>query len=239
MGDDKRHFATTRWTVVLQAANDSDSQTQSALHQLCETYWQPLYSFVRGKGFSPDEAADLTQGFFVHVFEKKVLEKTAQHRGKFRSFLLACIQNFMNNEFDKNNALKRGGGIAKFSLNMDNAESRFALVSSEPSPESVFEKEWANSLLANVHKRLLDTTSTAKMDLQKAIAPFLTIEPSESSYDEIAAEFGMTRVAVRVAVFRMREKFRSFLREEVLETIDESNDVESEIAHLIDILSRK
>ena len=237
MGDEHRHFTTTHWTVVLQAAHESDNQARTALMQLCETYWQPLYSFVRGKGFPPEEAADLTQGFFVHVFENNVLGRTAKHRGKFRSFLLACIQNFMNNEFDKNNAIKRGGGIVRFSLDIVDAESRFALVSNEPSPEAVFEKEWANSLLERAQNRLLDSVSTPKSDFHKAVLPFLSTEPADSTYDEIAADFGKTRVAVRVAVFRMREKFRSILREEIRDTIDELDDVESEIAHLVRVLS--
>ena len=237
MNDSLRKFATTRWSVVVRATDPSNEEAHAAMQELCESYWQPLYSFVRGKGYGANEAADLTQGFFVHLLEKKVLEKTSQHRGKFRSFLLACIQNFLNNEFDKNNAVKRGGRITKLSLDMVDAELRFALHSKEPSPEVVFEKEWANSLLNRVNDRMQVAENAQRAEFEYSLNKFLTTEPTENSYDEIATEFGMTRVAVRVAVFRLREKFRKILREEVAQTITDADSIEEEISHLLDVLT--
>ena len=230
------HFATTRWTVVLQAASTEHEERREALEELCKAYWQPLYSFVRRKGHSPQEASDLTQGFFVHLLEKKVLEKTAPHRGKFRSFLLACAQNFLSNEYDRQNALKRGGGMGRISLDMAEAESRFSLVSDEKNPELAFDKQWANALLARVHDRLLASAKSSRIDFQKAMMPFLTADPDELTYDELATQFSMTKVATRVAVFRLRERFRAILRDEVAETIQLGDSIEDEISHLLNVL---
>ncbi len=238
MSEFGKHFATTRWTMVLRASNDSDSGAQLALEELCKSYWHPLYAFVRRKGYSPDEAADLTQGFFAHLLAKRVLEKTAPHRGRFRTFLLACIQNFLHNEFDRNKALKRGGGVEQMPLDVAEAESKFALLSAEPSPEATFDRQWASSLLDRTHERLNETANSQRLDLHRALMEFLTLEPSETGYSDLAERFGMTKVAVRVAVHRLREKFRAILRQEVAETIEEEGSVEDEIAYLMEVLKR-
>lgn len=231
-----RQFATTQWSIVLKAKEPGQGEGRLALEQLCQSYWQPLYSFVRRKGYDPQTAADLTQGFFTHLLEKQILEKSAQHRGRFRSFLLACIQNFISNEHDRENAIKRGGAVKQLSLDVDQAESKFSLHSKEPSPERVFEKEWASSVLQRVHEKL-DATLSQRVDLQSALKSFLTSEPGEADYDKLTQTFGLTKVAARVAVFRMREKFRKFLRQEVAETLQETDRVDEEISYLLEILT--
>lgn len=232
-----RQFATTCWTVVLQAKDLDQSEGREALEQLCKSYWQPLYAFVRRKGYDSQRAADLTQGFFTHILEKRVLEKSAPDRGRFRSFLLACIRNFLNNEFDRENAEKRGGGQPRISLDISKAESSLELLSKEPSPEAVFEKQWANSLLARVHQKLNETRGQ-RTELQESLKTLLTREPVEGEYEALAEEFGMTVVAIRVAVFRQREKFRKLLRQEVGETLQEGDSVDEEIRYLMDVLTR-
>ncbi len=238
MGSGNGHFATTRWSVVARAA-ESSSECEEALQQLCESYWQPLYVFVRGKGHNRQDAADLTQAFFVHVLEKKVFEKASQHRGKFRSFLLACVQNFLRNDYDRQNAVKRGGSVAKFQLDPTDAESRFAVLSKESTPELVFEKEWANSLLSRVHERLRESLGDQRAEFHNEILKFLTVESESGSYDEVARNFGMTKVAVRVAVFRLRDRFRDILRDEIKQTLQDDDSVEEEIAYLQDVIASK
>ncbi len=231
------HFATTRWSVVLQASSPDDSQVNNALEELCQAYWQPLYAFIRRKGHDPQEAADLTQGFFLHLLQNRILEKTAPHRGRFRSFLLACAQNFLNNEYDYKNALKRGGGWDKLSLDVADAESKFALTAKDQSPEAVFDKQWASALLSRVHQRLQDSTNIHRDDWHEALLCFLTADPDEGSYRELEQQFGVNRVALRVAVFRLREKFRKLLRQEVAETVQDGDSVEQEIAYLLEVLT--
>jgi RNA polymerase sigma-70 factor (ECF subfamily) len=232
-----RQFATTRWSVVLKAKEPGEEHGRLALEQLCQFYWQPLYSFVRRKGYDPQTSADLTQGFFTHLLENQILEKSSQHRGRFRSFLLACIQNFINNEHDRENAIKRGGGVCQISLNVDAAESKFSLLSKEPSPELVFDKEWAQALLARVHEKLDHSAGSHRVDLHNALKSFLTTDMNDGDYGKLTEQFGMTKVAARVAVFRLREKFRKLLRLEVAETLQESENVDEEITHLLGILT--
>lgn len=231
-----RQFATTRWTIVLKAKESDQSEGREALEQLCQSYWQPLYAFVRRKGYDSQQAADLTQGFFTHVLEKRVLEKSAPDRGRFRSFLLACIRNFLNNEFHRENAAKRGGDQTQFSLDISKAESSFELLSKEPSPELVFDKQWANSLISRVHQQL-DESTKQRTDLHETLKSFLTREPAEGEYETIAQDFGMTVVAIRVAVFRLRERFRKLLRQEVSETLQEGDSIDDEINYLLDVLA--
>ncbi len=232
-----QQFASTRWSVVLKAKTPEEESGRAALEELCKAYWQPLYSFVRRKGYDAQTAADLTQGFFLHLLEKQILEKSAPDRGRFRSFLLACIQNFINNQHDRENAIKRGGKMDRIPLDVAQAESKFTLVSNVSTPELVFEKEWANSLLQKVHQRLDDSTNSQRIDLHHALKSYLTTEPGDNGYQETAQQFGMTVVAVRVAVFRLRDRFRKLLRQEVAETLQKGDEIEEEIAHLLSVLS--
>lgn len=233
-----RQFATTRWTIVLKAKDHDQHEGREALEQLCQAYWQPLYTFVRRKGHDPERAADLTQGFFTHLLENRVLEKSAPDRGRFRSFLLACIRNFLSNEFHRENAAKRGGAKTRFSLDIPKAESSLDLLSKEPSPELVFDKQWANSLISRVHQRLEQSMAQQRTDLFDKLKTLLTREPEAGEYESIAQEFGMTAVAVRVSVFRLRERFRKLLRQEVAETLQEGDEIDDEINYLLDVLAK-
>lgn len=208
------------------------------MQELCSSYWQPLYAFIRFKVSDPDKAADLTQGFFAHLLEKRILDSVSNERGNFRSFLIACVRNFVNNEYDRDQALKRGGDRVHVSFDAAEAESRFAAVSKEPSPEHVFEKQWAAALLERVHLRLDETAVSHRTDLHQCLKQFLTFDPAAANYDQLQTEFGLSKVAARVAVHRIRERFRKLLREEVALTLGDDEVVEDEIAHLLAILKR-
>lgn len=232
-----QQFSTTHWSLIKTAQDANSPENRAALEQLCASYWQPLYSFVRSRVEDSEKAADLTQGFFAHLLEKRILETVSNERGSFRSFLLVCIRNLMNNEYDRQNALKRGGNRGHVSFDVAEAESRFAAFSKEPSPETMFEKQWAWSLLKKVHERLDETSSRRRPDLHQALKSFLTLDMDSSSYDRLQVEFGISRVGARVAVHRLRESFRKILREEVAATLGENEGVEEEIARLLEVLT--
>lgn len=231
-----RQFATTNWSVIRSAQNPDSLENQAALGQLCRNYWQPLYAYIRTKVTDPDKAADLTQGFFTHLIEKQILSRVSDERGNFRSFLLACVRNYMNNEYDREQALKRGGDHRHVPIDVAESESVFALHSKEPSPESAFEKQWATALLQRVHAQLDDSAGGFRPDLHQALKSYLATELDRETYETLCDRFGLSRVAARVAVHRLRERFRKLLRQEVAATIGPEDDVNSEIAGLLEAL---
>jgi len=228
-------FATTQWNVVLAARDGSESQAQLALASLCEAYWVPLYAYVRRRGHSAEDASDLTQAFFADLLSRDFLGAIDRSRGRFRSFLLASLEHFLSHERDKEQALKRGGATRTLSLDADAAESRYR---HEPTdhltPERVFERRWGLTVMERAMDRL-------EAEFGDQPARFVHFKPcltgdSPNRYRDIAAALGMTEVAVKTAVHRLRERYGRLLRDEVAETVASETDVDDEVRHLLGVI---
>ena len=233
-----REFRTTHWSVVLAAGRDSSPDSAGALEYLCQAYWYPLYAFVRRSGHGPEDADDLTQEFLARLLEKKWLADADPARGRFRSFLLAALKHFLANEWNRSQCLKRGGGREFVALDANTAEERYAL---EPpdlaTPELLYDRRWALTLLARTQQRLRDEMhAEGQAERFAALEPTLVGERTALPYGELAARFGVTETAVKSMVLRLRKRFRETLREEVSQTIGEAQDVDAELAHLFAIL---
>jgi RNA polymerase sigma factor (sigma-70 family) len=214
-------FATTHWTAVLAAGRGSSPRADVALEELCRTYWYPLYAFVRRQGHSREDAEDLTQGFFARLLEKNYLEGVSSDKGKFRSFLLMAVKRFMANEWDRANRQKRGGGIMPLSLDWQDADARYQINPVDHlSPDKLFDRAWAIILLERVITRLRDEHGAEdKAGLYEQLKPFLMAGKSELPYAQAAAALKMSEGAVRVAVHRLRRRYRELLRDEIAQTL--------------------
>lgn len=233
------HFATTRWTLVLSAGRDTPAQARQALEQLCQAYWYPLYAYIRRRGKSPQDAEDLTQAFLTQLLEKHSLAAARRDRGKFRSFLLASLNHFLSDQWDKARAQKRGGGRAAISFDALSAESRYAAApQAELTPEKVFARQWALQLLAQVlHNLEAEFAAQGKADLFGHLRGCLTGQRSTQPYAELAARLGMSEGAVKVAVHRLRQRYRALLRAQIAETLSAQDDVEEELRDLFAALA--
>jgi RNA polymerase sigma-70 factor (ECF subfamily) len=232
-------FVTTHWSVVLSAGQSDTPRAGEALERLCQTYWYPLYAYVRRRGYSPEDAQDLTQEFFVWLLRRNWLARADQQRGRFRSFLLTTFTRFLTNEWDKARAQKRGGGqilLPEF----DSGETRFSLEPAGPlTPEQIFERRWALELLAKVMERLGDEfAGEGKAELFETLKPCLLGERTSQPYAALAPKLGMTEGSVKVVVHRLRQRYRQLLREEIANTVVEPGEIEEEIRHLLAVLAR-
>lgn len=227
-------FVTTRWTMVLSAGRKSSPHSDRALAELCQTYWYPLYAFIRRQGRTKEDAEDLVQAFFARFLEKNYLEGLAAERGKFRAFLLASLKHFLANEWDKTQAQKRGGGAEHLSLNWQDADDRFHLDPPDPTnPERLFDREWALALLDRVIVRLADECAgDGKAELFTHAKGFLTVGSAAIPYGEAAEQLGVDEGALRVAVHRLRKRYRALLREEIAQTLEDSAQVDEELRSL-------
>jgi RNA polymerase sigma factor (sigma-70 family) len=233
-----RQFATTRWSLVLAAGKRSSPQSSAALATLCENYWYPLYAYVRRRGHEANEAEDFTQAFFARLLEKNDLAAADPGRGRFRSFLLASLKHFLANEWDRARAEKRGGGRSVLSIDFGTAEERYrAEPSHDLTPERIFERRWALVLLENVLARLHDESAQAgKADSFDRLKGFLTGEQSAVTYGQLAAELNMSEGALKVAVHRLRRRYRELLRAEIEETVADAEEIDQEIRDLFSAL---
>jgi RNA polymerase sigma-70 factor (ECF subfamily) len=232
-------FETTEWSLVLAAQDPSAPRAEEALADLCQRYWYPVYSYVRGQGHSADDALDLTQGFFARLLEKEYLRQVDRDRGRFRAFLLTACRHFLSNARDHQRAQKRGGRVRTISIDATAAEDRLRL---EPrhdlTPEKEFERRWALTLIADVLADL-----RREMDLRgkahtfDALRPFLVDAPAPDAYAAAARELGSNEGAVRVAVHRLRRQFRERLRDEIARTVDTNDSVDDERRVLFDSLA--
>jgi RNA polymerase sigma-70 factor (ECF subfamily) len=230
----------------LAAGRESSPDARAALGALCETYWPPLYAYLRRADCTPHEADDIVQGFFARLLEKGDLAQVAPERGRFRSFLLVAVKHFLANERKSARAIKRGGGRKVVSLDVDMAESRYgagspmsALASSSsPTPEAVFERQWAMTLIDRVRGQLRDEfTAAGKEERFERMQPFLTGEGA-GSHREAATALGLSENAFKVAIHRMRQRFGALLRAEIAQTVAGENDVDDEIRHLFEALRK-
>jgi RNA polymerase sigma-70 factor (ECF subfamily) len=227
-------FAPTRWTLVLAAGGPVDASSRHALSELAAAYWFPLYAYLRRRGHSAAAAEDLTQSFFARVLEKNALTAAEPARGRFRSFLLASLQNFLHNEHDKQTAQRRGGGVQTFALDTLGAEARYALEPAhEMTAERLFERRWAWAVLDRVLLRLRDHYRTQRQEhLFDALKGTLT-GASAAPHAEIAAQLAMEPGAVAVACHRLRRRYREFLRDEIAQTVHDPAEVDGEIRYLL------
>ena len=232
-------FATTHWSVVLAARAPYAPQAAAALEKLCCTYWYPLYAYLRRCGYGEHDAQDFIQGFFAHLFERDWLQRVAREKGRFRSFLLASLNYFLADQRDRASAQKRGGGQPVISFDAHEAEECYRLEPvDERSPDKLFERRWAMTLLDQVLARLAQEFSDAgKLELFNRLQPFLVEGTGEKSYTETAREGGMTEEALKKAVQRMRRRYHELFREEISQTVASPEEVEEELRHLCAVLS--
>lgn len=224
--------------MVLNAGRSDSTTARNALAQLCQCYWYPLYAYVRRRGNSPQDAEDLTQGFFRRLLELDSLAAVSREKGKFRSFLLASLNHYLSDEWDRERAQKRGKGQV-ISLDANMAEARW---SREPAdtltPEKLFERKWAMTLLDAVVQRLQrDYESAGKGPLFLALRFSLMGEKAEEPYTKLSAELGLSEPALRVAVHRLRERYRQMLRDEIARTVASEAEIDGEIQHLYQALA--
>jgi RNA polymerase sigma-70 factor (ECF subfamily) len=227
-------FATTHWSVVLAASQTGGAQAQEALERLCRTYWYPLYGFVRRKGYDTHTAQDLTQAFFVRFLAKNYLAQVDREKGRFRSFLLASLNHFLANEWDRARAEKRGGGCGFISWDELERDGRVDVTAPpEWSAERVYEHQWALTLLNQVFARLREEClASGKGELFEALRVYLSGEKATASYAEAGEPLNMTAGAVQVAVHRLRRRYGDLLREEIAHTVNRPEEINEEIRHL-------
>lgn len=232
-------FATTQWTLVLHAGRPDSPDAARALAVLCTSYWYPLYAFVRRQGKSAHDAQDLTQEFFARLLEKNYLAQVSREKGRFRSFLLAALKNFLANEWDKVRAQKRGGDRTFVPLDATAAESRYAVEPADAlSPDKIFERRWALTLLDRAIELLrAEYVKGGRGPLFDELKGCLTGDGSTVSYAELAARLATTEGAIKVAVHRLRQRYREVLRAEVANTVAQPGDVDDELRQLFAALS--
>lgn len=233
--DKAKRFKTTRWSMIVAAGAGESSESRRALEQLCQTYWFPSYSYVRSRGYRQEDAQDLTQEFFARLLEKDFLNMADRERGRFRSFLLSSLRNFLADEWDKTQAKKRGGGIQHLSLDIATAETLFAESAQRPlTPDQIFDLHWAKTALANaLHRLEIKYKDTDKGRYFRSLRPYLGSTEPQMSYSGVARELGISEGAVKVAVHRLRKRYRESLELEIAETLTNGADLPEELKYLI------
>jgi RNA polymerase sigma-70 factor (ECF subfamily) len=243
---ERREFVTTRWSLILSAARlgSEEQRARDALAELCRTYWRPIFLFVRGRGYSVEDAQDLTQDFFVTILRNKWLQHADRNRGRFRSLLLRSLQNFLINAAEKTHTRKRGGGLEFVSWHDWMSESPSdsslpaATLESLP-PEQIFDLTWAATVVEHALQRLREECeSKGKLWLFQTLSPHLTDERDEVSYGKLSAELGIAETAVKKQLHNMRQRYRSLLRAEVSQTVENPADVDDEIRYLCASLAK-
>lgn len=227
-------FATTHWTVVLAAGQRQSAAADRALEELCRGYWFPLYAYVRRRGYSKEDAEDLTQAFFARFLEKNYLAGLDAERGRFRAFLLAALKHFLINDWKKSQRVKRGGGEKLLSLDWQSADTQFQVASAaEPSPDKAFDREWALTLLGKVIAGLQSECEAEGRGSQFAeLKIFLTAGKGAMPHAEAAARLDLDEAAVRVLVHRLRKRYRELLRAEIANTLSDPAQVTEELRAL-------
>jgi RNA polymerase sigma-70 factor (ECF subfamily) len=231
-------FQTTRWSQVLTAGHSQSARGREALAELCKTYWHPLFCFIRRSGHDAEDARDLTQGFFAKILEKSYLREARPERGRFRSFLLAALEHYLANEWDRQQTLKRGGG--REILSIDASSARQIEPREDLTPSESYEREWALEVLARALRGAREELS-AGGDVHRfdELKIFLTGETPRPTYRQVAVKLGMSEAAVKVAVHRLRKRFGERLRSEIADTVPSPGEVEDEMRYLLQVLSRR
>jgi RNA polymerase sigma-70 factor (ECF subfamily) len=233
-------FQTTHWSAVLLSAQSEAPGSRAALADLCKRYWYPIYSFVRRKGYNADDAQDLTQGFFLSLLDRKALSQVHPAKGKFRSFLLASLRNYLSDQFDRRHSLKRGKNIEFVSFDFQNGDERYL---SEPrdalTAEKIFDARWAMILLDETLRRLRDEyAAQQKLTVFECLKPFLSPATKQTlpSYKQIADKLNCSLGRVKTLIHRLRKRYSELMREEVARTVTDPKDVDQEIHALCEAL---
>jgi RNA polymerase sigma-70 factor (ECF subfamily) len=239
MPTDPEYFASTHWSVVLAARKGDSSSAAAALEILCETYWYPVYAYVRGRGFQPEDAQDITQGFFARFLGKKYLSAVQPERGKFRWFLLCTVKRFLVNEWLKNHTIKRGGRIRFLSIEEPSAEARYrGDMSDTMTPEKLFDRAWAMRVLEAAHEQVqAECRAEGKAQLFEQLKVFLSGDKVGTTYAEVGARMNMTNTAVKVAVHRLRGRYRQALRAQIAHTVTTAAEIDEEIRDLFAVFN--
>jgi RNA polymerase sigma factor (sigma-70 family) len=230
-------FPPTQWSMVL-SAQDGDSEERSrGLERICRIYWHPIYAYARKRSFNPQDAEDITQGFFAHLLQTKCFGKIEQRRGKLRTFLLVSVRNFMTNEWEKRSAQKRGGGVPLLSIDLKDAEDHICLEPADDlTPEVVFERHWATTMLQTVMDRLQAAQEKAgKAEQFRVLRDFLSLGRGDRTYREVGNELGISESGVKVAVHRLRKRYRELLLEEISGTLEPGESAEAELRYLFGV----
>ena len=228
-------FATTCWTVVVAAGGPGSPSADVALEELCRTYWYPLYAYVRHQGHSPEDAEDLTQAFFSRFLSKNYLADLDSNRGRFRAFLLASLKHFLANEWDRSRRQKRGGGAPVLSLDYQGADTRYQIDPPDnSSPDRLYDRAWATTLLERVIARLREENlADDKAGQFEHLKSYLMVGTGDIPYAAAAAALGTTEGAVRVAVHRLRRRYRELLQQEIIQTLADPAQAEEEMRSLM------
>jgi RNA polymerase sigma factor (sigma-70 family) len=233
-------FHTTRWSVVLLSAQSQSSECKQAFAELCKLYWYPLYGFVRHRGYSAEDSQDLVQGFFLHLIEHKTLKRIDRSKGKFRSFLLASLQNYLSNEAERAGCLRRGGGAEIVSLDIERAEARYNVELIETlTPEKIFDARWAMALLGEAMNRLSrEYLAQGKTATFEALNAFLDPINSKElpTYEDVGDRLKISVGSVKTLIHRLRKQYTAFVRVEIGRTVADSADVDAEIHQLCEAL---
>jgi len=234
-------FGQTHWSVVLSAAGrQNPGQAAASLEKLCSLYWRPLYAYIRRQGESPHDAQDLTQEFFLRLLKKDWLDSVEQGRGRFRSFLLAALKHFLSNERDRARAQKRGGGHAPLPLDFAGAETHLTFQPVESAtPETLFERQWATTLLEQALARLRrDYAGHGQEPLFELLKTTLTEGRGSVAYATLAASLNLSEAAVKMAVHRLRQRYRQCLRAEIAQTVATPGEIEDELRHVMGVFAK-
>ncbi|HXF11039.1 MAG TPA: sigma-70 family RNA polymerase sigma factor [Desulfuromonadaceae bacterium] len=234
-------FATTHWSVVLTAGRTDTTRAHDALAKLCQSYWYPLYAYVRRRGYSSHDAQDLTQAFFTRLLERRSLGHVDPSLGRFRSFLLAALNNFLASEWKSAQAQKRGGGQQTISLDLAAAEQRYDLEPADrSSPDKAFDKQWALALLGEVLAKLEEEyRRDGQSKLFAALKQTLTGSRETQPYEELAGQLGISEGTIKVTVHRLRKRYRDLIRDEIANTVASTADIDAEMHHLLEALVEK
>lgn len=227
-------FVTTHWSLVLAAGGNNGEQAADALEKLCRAYWHPLYVYVRRRGYSPDDAQDLTQEFFHRLLARGDIAVANPEKGRFRSYLLGALKHFLSDERDKAGAAKRGGGAIIFSLDTQDEEARFAhdLASIEP-PDREFDRRWATAIMDQAMVCLqAEFAGAGKAAVFEVLKPYLSAAPEAGDYEAIARRLELSSGAVAVTVHRLRQRYGELVRAEIAQTVANSGEVEAELREL-------
>ena len=223
--------------MVISAQKDNSEERSRALEQICRTYWHPVYAYARKRSFNPQDAEDITQGFFAYLLQTEGFGKVHERKGKLRTFLLVSVRNFMTNEWAKRQTQKRGGGAQVLSIDLKDAEEHICL---EPvdnlTPEAIFERHWTTTILQTVMDRLEGAfKSEGKGELFHSLKEFLALGRGERTHREVGVELGMSESAIRVAVHRMRKRYGELLLEEISGTLGPGESAEAELSYLFGV----
>ena len=237
-------FYTTHWSVVQRAAEAESPGAMPALENLCRAYWYPVYAYVRRQGREAEEAKDLTQEFFHNFLRRGSVGLADPARGKFREFLLGSVKHFLVNEWHKARRLKRGGGQRLLSIDESLGEGRFACEPADPvTPETLFERRWAQTLLETVLETVLDRVraefaEAGREDRFAELRGFLLDGSEPDSYAQVAQRLGLSEAALKSAIHRLRKRFAALLREEITRTVSDESEVDAELRHLFQVLTK-